>query len=242
MTKGEFESMGAAYKATPEFVPKPIAYGTYTTIPNTHFFLCEFRQMTGEIPEPGPLAAPLSKLHKLGDSPTGKFGFPVTTYPGNLPQYVGWEDSWETFFAKSMRQALNFEIGRRGPTKSWTCSRMLCSTRSSLGCSDLLRAAAEVSNPHSSMGTSGSQTRALMPKAVSLSYLMHAAFMRTTNVSLFSTVLNLVIDKCVDEFGQWRPICNKFGSKYLAAYNSLHVIEISEPMEDFEGRLDLYRL
>lgn len=43
-----------------------------------------------------------------------------------------------------------------------------------------------------------------------------------------------------DEFGQWRPACNKFGDEYVAAYTNL--MEISHPKEDFEGRLDLYRL
>jgi fructosamine-3-kinase len=28
------------------------------------------------------------------ESPTGKFGFHVNTYAGNLPQMVEWESSW----------------------------------------------------------------------------------------------------------------------------------------------------
>lgn len=43
-----------------------------------------------------------------------------------------------------------------------------------------------------------------------------------------------------DEFGQWRPACNKFGPEYIDAYKSF--VNVSEPKEDFEGRLDLYRL
>jgi hypothetical protein len=42
-----------------------------------------------------------------------------------------------------------------------------------------------------------------------------------------------------DEFGQWRPACNRFG-EYVAAYSIF--TQISLPEEDFEGRLDLYRL
>lgn len=45
---------------------------------------------------------------------------------------------------------------------------------------------------------------------------------------------------CLDEFGQWRPICNRFGKEYLAAYQSY--IQISPPEEDYDGRLDLYKL
>lgn len=42
------------------------------------------------------------------------------------------------------------------------------------------------------------------------------------------------------EFGQWRPICNRFGAEYLAAYHSY--VQISPPEEDYDGRLDLYKL
>lgn len=43
-----------------------------------------------------------------------------------------------------------------------------------------------------------------------------------------------------DEFGQWQPACNRFGDEYVAAYNTF--AQISPPEEDFQGRLDLYRL
>ena len=43
-----------------------------------------------------------------------------------------------------------------------------------------------------------------------------------------------------DEFGQWRPTCNRFGTEYLAAYHSY--VQISPPEEDYDGRLDLYKL
>jgi len=43
-----------------------------------------------------------------------------------------------------------------------------------------------------------------------------------------------------DEFGQWRPFCNRFGAEYLAAYHDY--VKISPPEEDYDGRLDLYKL
>lgn len=43
-----------------------------------------------------------------------------------------------------------------------------------------------------------------------------------------------------DEFGQWQPVCNRFGKQYSEAYHS-H-IQISPPEEDYNGRLDLYKL
>lgn len=115
MTRSEFQSLSAMHDVLPEFVPRSIACGSFASMPDTHFFLCEFREMTADMPDPHKFAALLSKLHEKSVSPNGKFGFHTTTYAGNLPQYVGWEDSWETFFAKSMRQALDLEIERKGP-------------------------------------------------------------------------------------------------------------------------------
>lgn len=49
-----------------------------------------------------------------------------------------------------------------------------------------------------------------------------------------------VLANVVDEFGQWRPVCNRFGEEYLAAYREC--VKPSAPVEDYEGRLDLYKL
>jgi protein-ribulosamine 3-kinase len=115
MMHGEFESMKAIHTLLPNFAPKPIAWGTYKTIPDTHFFLCEYKEMTDELPDPHKFTSRLAALHQNSKSPNGKFGFHITTYSGNLPQITEWEDSWETFFAKSMRWALNLELEAKGP-------------------------------------------------------------------------------------------------------------------------------
>jgi protein-ribulosamine 3-kinase len=118
MVMSEFESLRAIHQIIPEFVPTPIAWGSYETVPDTHFILSQFRNMTGPdtMPDPENFTALLAKLHEESESPDGRFGFHVTTYPGNLPQYTGWEESWETFFTKTMRQTLNAEIDIRGRT------------------------------------------------------------------------------------------------------------------------------
>jgi protein-ribulosamine 3-kinase len=52
MVRGEFESMKAIYTLLPDFVPEPIAWGSYKTVPDTHFFLCQYREMLEEMPDP----------------------------------------------------------------------------------------------------------------------------------------------------------------------------------------------
>ncbi|KAJ5567227.1 hypothetical protein N7535_006533 [Penicillium sp. DV-2018c] len=224
MTKSEFQSIKAIHNILPEFVPRPVACGTYETIPNTHFFLCEFRKMTNMMPDPQRFAALLSKLHQESVSPTGKFGFHITTYAGNLPQFVEWEDSWEAFFAKSIRKALNLEVERKGPSEELdTLSRALFE-----------KVIPRLLRPLESDG------RIVKPS------LVHGDLWHANSGVDADTDEPLVFDACCFfahneyEFGQWRPACNRFGDEYVAAYNTL--AHISPPEEDFEGRLDLYRL
>lgn len=114
MLHGEFESMKAIHTLLPDFAPTPIAWGTYSTIPDTHFFLCQYREMIDEMPDPHKFTTHLAKLHEISESPNGKFGFHMTTYSGNLPQMNEWEDSWETFFTKNMKFALELELKAKG--------------------------------------------------------------------------------------------------------------------------------
>lgn len=114
MMHSEFESMRAIYALTPDFAPKPIAWGTYESTPDSHFFLCEFREMTDTMPDPTAFASRLARLHQTSKSPNGKFGFHVTTYSGNLPQMTAWDSSWEGFFSKNLKFALDREAEAKG--------------------------------------------------------------------------------------------------------------------------------
>ncbi|KAI9375177.1 Fructosamine kinase-domain-containing protein [Aspergillus egyptiacus] len=225
MTEGEFQSISAIYNVLPGFVPKPIACGSYRTIPDTHFFLCEFREMASDrMPDPDKFAALLSTLHQKSRSPTGNFGFHVTTYAGNLPQFVGWEESWEVFFSKSMRQALDLEIQRKGPSEELdVLSRALFE-----------KVIPRLLRPLESDG------RTVKPS------LVHGDLWYANSGIDLGNDEPLVFDACCFfahneyEFGQWRPACNRFGDDYIAAYTRF--AQISAPEEDFLGRLDLYRL
>lgn len=115
MMNGEFESMAAIHSLVPEFAPKPIAWGTYQTVPDTHFFLCEYREMTEELPDVHKFAARLAALHQNSKAPNGKFGFHITTFNGNLSQDNEWADTWEAYFTKGLKHALNHEIAAQGP-------------------------------------------------------------------------------------------------------------------------------
>ncbi|KAI9682128.1 MAG: hypothetical protein M1817_000182 [Caeruleum heppii] len=224
MVHGEFESMRAIYTLLPDFVPEPIAWGTYDTIPDTHFFLCQYRDMQSKIPGPDELAARLAALHRKSKSPNGKFGFHITTYGGNLPQLNEWEDSWETFFTKSMKWALELEREAKGPTAELDVLTPVI----------LDRVIPRLLGPLESRG------RSVKPS------LVHGDLWYANSGIDAETGQPLIFDACCFyahneyELGQWRPICNKLGAEYLAAYHSY--IDISPPKEDYDGRLDLYKL
>ena len=114
MVSGEFESMCALHKVMPHLVPTPYAWGTYAADFDIHFFLCEFVEMTDKLPDIRALSALLAELHIKGVNSEGKYGFPVPTVQGTAPQYTEWEDSWETFFSKSIRMVMINEEKSQG--------------------------------------------------------------------------------------------------------------------------------
>lgn len=114
MVSGEFESMSLLYKTLPALVPTPYAWGTYNADPSIHFFLCGFVEMNDELPDVQDIAASLAELHSKGVNPEGKYGFPVPTLQATIPQYTGWEESWETFFSKSIQMVMTNEEKSQG--------------------------------------------------------------------------------------------------------------------------------
>lgn len=115
--KGEFESTSAMRTIKPDFVPRPIAWGTYKSLPDTHFYLAEFKNLGEELPEPADFCRKLAELHKNGVSPNGRFGFHVVTYNGDLPQDNGFTDTWEEFFARGLKHMLKLNTERVGTSE-----------------------------------------------------------------------------------------------------------------------------
>lgn len=245
MVHGEFESMKAIYALMPDFAPKPIAWGTYETIPDTHFLLCQYRDMVDEMPDPQKFTSSLAALHQNSKSPNGKFGFHITTYSGNLPQMNEWEGSWETYFTNSMRLALKLELEAKGPDPEFdvlvpalfdkVIPRLLRPLESegrfvkpSLVHGDLW---------YANSGVDVDNGDSLIFDACC--FYAHNECKLTDDPGA-TDLMRLTCTRNEDEFGQWRPICNKFGDEYLEAYRSY--VQISPPEEDYDGRLDLYKL
>ncbi|KAK0661185.1 Fructosamine kinase-domain-containing protein [Cercophora samala] len=115
MMSGEFVSMTTIHSVAPHLVPKPLAWGTYEDLDDVHFFLCEFRNMTDELPDIETFPVQMAELHRSGTSPNGKFGFSVTTYHGNTPIEHGWSDTWEDYFTRTTKVLFQMEQEAQGP-------------------------------------------------------------------------------------------------------------------------------
>ena len=111
--QGEYESTLAIHSVVGNFTPKPIAHGTFSSLEDTHYYLCKFYKLAEELPKPQEFCANVAALHRNSVAPDGRFGFHVTTYNGDLPQENAWTTTWEEFFANGFKHmiALNLERG-----------------------------------------------------------------------------------------------------------------------------------
>lgn len=58
-----FESTKAIHTLLSDFAPKPITWGTYKTIPDTHLFVSQYREMVDEMPDPHNFSTCLVAIH-----------------------------------------------------------------------------------------------------------------------------------------------------------------------------------
>ncbi|KAL9120229.1 MAG: hypothetical protein Q9187_003216 [Circinaria calcarea] len=117
MMHGTFESEKAMYSFAPKNVPEPVAWGTYKSQPDTHFYICGFHEMLDDLPDIRSLGALVARIHtdSMGKSPNGKYGFPVATHLANIPNDNSWCDTWEKWFTNAMRRMLQAEKESHGP-------------------------------------------------------------------------------------------------------------------------------
>ncbi|KAL8773177.1 MAG: hypothetical protein Q9209_001853 [Squamulea sp. 1 TL-2023] len=115
--RGTFESEETLYAFAPNNVPKPLAWGTYKGEPDKHFYICDFYDMTDDLPDIQKFCAVVAQIHldSMGKSPMGKYGFPVTTHLAYVDNDNSWSDSWEEWYAKALKRMLEEEENSHGP-------------------------------------------------------------------------------------------------------------------------------
>ncbi|RSL89365.1 hypothetical protein CDV31_015901 [Fusarium ambrosium] len=122
MLRGEFEGAKVIHKYTPGGIPRPIAWGTFKSDPNTHFYLCEFVDMGNEpeLPDVGKFATMLADLHSNSmadeDAPD-EFGFHVMTHQGSMYQEISWCKTWEEMYTRRFQSFVDQERVSQGPSE-----------------------------------------------------------------------------------------------------------------------------
>ncbi|KAK5216185.1 hypothetical protein LTR72_010756 [Exophiala xenobiotica] len=119
MVQGEYEGVKALYKVAPDFVPRPVGWGTYAADQDTFFYLCDFVDMIEELPDMSKFCSRLAKMHtdSMKWSQNGKFGFHIVTYEGSMYQDVTWSESWEELFILAMKAFAEQERKVHGESK-----------------------------------------------------------------------------------------------------------------------------
>jgi protein-ribulosamine 3-kinase len=115
MIEGEFESLKAIHGIMPMFVTEPYCWGAYESDPDSYFIMTQFREIIGQPPEPVAFTKGLARMHGLSKSPTGKFGFHVTTCRAIIEHLTDlWEESWETLYSKQLMYLMKLDREKNG--------------------------------------------------------------------------------------------------------------------------------
>ena len=112
------------HAVVPTFIRKVYKWGHLKDNPG-YFLLAEFRDVGQQPPDPKKFTMRVAELHQNSRSPTGKFGFHVMTFHGNLPTYTGWEDSWTVMSTKILARAMDIDWQKHGPWPAFSAVRGL---------------------------------------------------------------------------------------------------------------------
>lgn len=213
----------------PDFIPEPVGFGRYKVqSPATYFYLSEFVDMDViTAPDPAEWGERLAQMHKISKSPTGKFGFPVTTCDGKMAHYVDWEEDWAGFYRKLLLGVCKLDLEANG---AWP---------------ELERATEQVANkviPRLLKGLCTSEGKKIKPCIIhgDLWEGNMGIHLGTGQVLLFDAGSYFAHNEM--ELGHWR--C-EFSSVFRAKSYLRHYVRNypkTEPVDEFDDRNRLYSL
>ncbi|KAI1314240.1 Fructosamine kinase-domain-containing protein [Xylaria venustula] len=230
MMEGEFESLKAIYSVSPDFAPQPYAWGRFSedvlSSESTYFILMQFREVGEQPPNPLKFPARLAEFHKKSKSPTGKFGFHITTCHSKLPQITNcWEDSWETLYKKQLAQMIFLDKEKHG---EWPEFQKLCQLTLEKVIPRLL-------------GPLQSEGRTIEP------CLIHGNLWDENTATDMDTGEPFIFDGSSFyghneyEIGNWRSARHRLSDKLYVKNYKRH-FPVSEPGEEWDDRNLLYSL
>lgn len=243
MMYGEFHSMSALHGALPELAPRPIGWGEYANEADTYFFLCDFHDMTDEVPDASDFPEMVAKLHKNGVSPSGKFGFPVPTYQGRLPQDTTECDTWEESFSRGIRRFFELEESSQGQEHEMTELREAIMNKVIPKLLRPLETEGRSIIPclvHGDLWDGNTSVDSATDRPVIFDACSSYAHHECKYCDFLFSYLRCADQNCTlaDELAPWRPTRHKIGKPYVTEY--LKHYPMSEPAKDFDDRNALY--
>ncbi|KAI9688309.1 MAG: hypothetical protein M1820_010269 [Bogoriella megaspora] len=229
LMEGSFESEKIFNEYAPNHVPKPIAWGSYKSDPDTWFLLSDFVEMVEDVPDVKDLVSIIAKIHRdsAGKSPEGKFGFHVPTHLGYIPNNNLWQTSWEAWFTNAMLRIFEEEERSHGNDDTQQELEILKKSLFNKVIPRLLR-------PLESYG------RTVVP------CLIHSDLW-LGNIQLNVNTEDIVIfDSCAywghneSDLGVWKAPRYRLGQPYLKEYQKQ--MGLSAPKEDWDDRNTLYSI
>ena len=222
---GEYTSMKEIEKYAPSFVPRPCAWGQFEDAPaETYFFLLEFREMTIGDLNPTTFCSQLADLHKSSVSPTGQFGFSVTSCHGPNWQDTAWEDNWSYYFTRLLEQFFRREVGQNGPDEVYEREFELLAAQTIPRILEPLQADGRILKPcliHGDLWEENAGTDLYTDQPVVFDPAAHYAHNEF-------------------ELGMWRRDVVRFGKAHIRSY--LKHMPPSEPREQWDDRNRLYSI
>ncbi|KAH8820666.1 Fructosamine kinase-domain-containing protein [Xylogone sp. PMI_703] len=227
MMEGEFNAMSELYKTMPLFVPEPHSCGKYRDgSPETYFFLSQYIEMENRLPEPNQLCRKLAQLHKKSVSPTGKFGFHVTTCQGRIPQAVAWESSWTVFFTKLLRHVASLDFETNGHWEEL----------------DILEKRIFSDVIPTLIGNLERDGRTVKPSLIHADLWEGNTGTSTETGEIFLFDSGAFYAHSEMEIGDWRCHYNKIHNKIYTKTYRRHYQKVSEPKEEWDDRNRMYSI
>ena len=224
MMESAFYSESLFFKYIPKHVPEPHAWGSYKQDPSTSFYLCDFHDMTDEVPEYQKFVPIIVKVHKHTMGKQQRYGFDIPTYLGNIPNDNTWQDSWEAWFTQAMQQMFLIEENAHGKDDELNTLKEAIFEKV---IPRLLRP----------LETGG---RSIKP------CLIHSDLWPGNVKPDAQTNEICIFDSCAFwghnevELGSWRAPRYKMGDPFMKEYQRL--MGMSEPVDDWDDRNALYAL
>lgn len=213
------------YSYMPDFVPKPIAWGKFKqSSPETYFFLMNLVDLSPSMVEPCEFCRLIAQLHQMSTSPTGKFGFHITTFHGPNPQNTAWESDWCKYFTRLLTQFFDREIAQNGPLAEYEAAFKTLTSEVIPQLLSPLQSEGRVLKPCLIHGDLW-EDNAGVNRDAGLPVVFDASAMYAHNEM---------------ELGMWRADIIRFDERYYQQY--LRIMPPSEPQEQFDDRNRLYSI